>query len=136
MRFWVLNFTKAGTDAKDELLAQAYRVLELGLWGIPSTTPSRTRLAPGDHALALVGDPEMTFVGTATLGSDWIEFTPEEQQQRAALGAMEADPRFSRGFRLKDVRLWRNRSRYSPSGSGPKVPRQIQSRSGLQLSPP
>jgi hypothetical protein len=97
---YILNFVKAGTPHKQQLGAQARKLLELGLWGIPPTSPAKAKLRPGDRVIAYVGSPERVFIGDALIDQGYHSWTPDEAVRYPETGMYEA------GISLRDVVIW------------------------------
>lgn len=100
MATYLLNFVKAGTPHKQQLGAQARKLLEIGLWGIPPTSPARAKLKPGDRLIAYVGSPERVFIGDALVDHGYHSWTPADAARYPETATYEA------GISLTDVAVW------------------------------
>lgn len=100
MPTYILNFVKAGTPHKQQLGAQARKLLDVGLWGIPPTSPARTKLTPGDRLIAYVGSPERVFIGDALVDQAYHSWTPDEAARYPETATYEA------GISLREVAVW------------------------------
>lgn len=100
MSTWLLNFVKAGTPQKKQLTAQARSLLDVGLWGIPSTSPAARKLKSGDRVIAYVGAPEKVFIGDAVIDDAYHAWTPEEAARYKITKTFDA------GISLKEAVVW------------------------------
>lgn len=97
---FILNFTRGGTADKKAMPAQARKLLDVGLWGIPPKAQLRHKIAAGDRVLVFVGAPDRLFIGDAVVQSAYHEWTADE----AARYPMTST--FDHGLALVESRLW------------------------------
>src|SRR4051794_12249063 len=100
MAIYLLNFVKSGTPHKQQLAGQARKLLEVGLWGIPPTSPASKHLQPGGRVVVYVGAPERVFIGDAVVDQE-VHTWGADEAARYPMGG-----KYNVGISLKDVAIW------------------------------
>jgi hypothetical protein len=97
---WLLNFVKAGTPQKKQLIAQARALLDAGLWGVPAKSPATHQLKQGDRVIAYVGAPERVFIGDALIDGSYHTWTADEAARYPISATFDA------GVSLREASIW------------------------------
>lgn len=82
MNYWIFVVTEHKTDIGKLTSRDIYTLrMEDKFWGLGERTPNRKALSKGDKAVFYVGNPEMSFAGTASLDSASYELTKKETER-------------------------------------------------------
>jgi hypothetical protein len=106
MNYWIIvatvQKTEEGVFSPEEVFSTR---MQDRFWGLGEKTSNRRHLRKGDKVVFYLGNPIVTYAGTATLASDSFQLTSQQAQQYS-----HGKQRYSSeyGILIEDIDLWQN----------------------------
>ena len=104
MNYWIFATTPKKADGEIYPASKIYSIrMTDKFWGIGEQTPNRKNIRKGDRVVYYTGGSAPSFAGTATLASDLIALSAEEQTQLSHGIDLFAT---TQGVWLNEVDIW------------------------------